>query len=69
MDRRRFLARAGLLTAGGAAGAGAGFAAGPVLTAGGTDSADGAPGGARVVRGDGDVSYRGVRQAHRAHDR
>ncbi len=50
MDRRRFLGRVGLLTAGGVAGASAGLAAEQVLRA------DGAPSRARGVRGDGDVS-------------
>ena len=49
MDRRRFLARAGLLTAGGAAGAGAGFAAVPVLTEEGPT--------ARTARPAGSASY------------
>ena len=45
MDRRRFLARAGLLTAGGAAGAGAGFAAVPVLTEEGPTARTACPAG------------------------
>ena len=49
MDRRRFLARVGLLTAGGAAGAGAGFAAEQVLTEEGPT--------ARTARPAGPASY------------
>ncbi len=45
MDRRKFLARVGLLTAGGAAGAGAGFAAGQAHAAEGPTARTARPAG------------------------
>ena len=69
MDRRRFLARVGLLTAGGVAGAGAGFAAEQILTEESPTARTASPAGPASYVATATFRTRAVRQARRAHDR